>query len=207
MAKILLGVTGSIAAYKAAELVRLFVKNGDEVKVVMTPAACEFITPLTLQTLSNNPVYVEMFPSIVGEDFSPRRTPETPSSPSLESGYSCPRPQGPVQHISLSDWPDKIVIAPATANTIAKLAYGLADNLLTSTLLAAVGRVAPRPPLFIAPAMNTGMWNAPATQENIAKLKSRGVTFIEPESGFLACGTTGTGRLASVDKICEYVCQ
>ena len=160
--RILLCVTGSIAAYKAAELVRLFVKNGDEVRVVMTPAACEFVSPLTFQTLSRNPVYVEEF----------KRPAEW-------------RPE----HISLADC-DLVVVAPATANTIAKLRYGLADNLLTSTLLAT------RAPIAIAPAMNDGMWENPATQANLATLRSRGVTVIEPAAGELACGTEGKGRMA-----------
>ncbi len=167
--RILLGVTGSIAAYKAAELVRLFVKNGDEVRVVMTPAACEFVSPLTFQTLSSNPVYVEEF----------KRPAEW-------------RPE----HISLADC-DLAVVAPATANTIAKLRYGLADNLLTSTLLAT------RAPIAIAPAMNDGMWENAVTRENIAALETRGVKVIGPDDGELACGTTGRGRMMDPVRIFE----
>ena len=167
--KILLGVTGSIAAYKAAELVRLFVKNGDDVRVVMTPAACEFVSPLTFQTLSRNPVYVEEF----------KRPAEW-------------RPE----HISLADC-DLAVVAPATANTIAKMRYGLADNLLTSTLLAT------RAPIVVAPAMNDGMWENAVTRENIAALEARGVKVIGPDDGELACGTAGRGRMMDPVRIFE----
>ena len=160
--KILLGVTGSIAAYKAVELVRLFVKNGDTVSVIMTPAACEFVKPLTFQTLSRNPVCVEQFAPIVS--WKP-------------------------EHISLAESADLVLVAPATANTIAKMRYGLADNLLTATLLAT------RAPVVIAPAMNTGMWESPVTQENIAALKARGVKVVEPVDGELACGVKGNGRM------------
>lgn len=160
--RILLGVTGSIAAYKAAELVRLFVKNGDEVRVVMTPAATKFVGPLTFQTLSRNPVYIEEF------DRPAEWRPE---------------------HISLADC-DLAVVAPASANTIAKLRYGLADNLLTSTLLAT------RAPVVLAPAMNDGMWESPVTQENVAALAARGVKVLIPGTGELACGTVGLGRMA-----------
>jgi len=170
MRKILLGVTGSIAAYKAVELVRLFVRNGDEVKVVMTPAATKFVTPLTFQTLSRNPVYVEEFAPVA--DWKP-------------------------EHISLADWADLALVAPATANTIAKLRYGLADNLLTSLLLAT------RAKLAIAPAMNTGMWENAVTQENIETLKRRGVLVIEPDDGELACGVKGKGRMMDPAKIFE----
>ena len=159
--RILLGVTGSIAAYKAAELVRLFVKNGDEVRVVMTPAATKFVGPLTFQTLSRNPVYIEEF------DRPAEWRPE---------------------HISLADC-DLAVVAPASANTIAKLRDGLADNLLTSTLLAT------RAPVVLAPAMNDGMWESPVTQENVAALAARGVKVLVPGTGELACGTVGLGRM------------
>ena len=165
--RILLGVTGSIAAYKAAELVRLFVKNGDEVRVVMTPAATKFVGPLTFQTLSRNPVYIEEF------DRPAEWRPE---------------------HISLADC-DLAVVAPASANTIAKLRYGLADNLLTSTLLAT------RAPVVLAPAMNDGMWESQVTQENVAALAARGVKVLTPGTGELACGTVGLGRMAEPAEI------
>ena len=165
--RILLGVTGSIAAYKAAELVRLFVKNGDEVRVVMTPAATKFVAPLTFQTLSRNPVYVEEFDRPV--EWRP-------------------------EHISLADC-DLAVVAPASANTLAKLRHGIADNLLTSTLLAT------RAPVAVAPAMNDGMWESPVTQENIAALGARGVKVLVPGIGELACGTVGLGRMAEPAEI------
>ena len=168
MKKILLGVTGSIAAYKACELIRLFVKNGDEVTVVMTKAATEFVAPLTFQTLSRNPVFVDQF---------------------------APPVSWKPEHISLAEAADLVVVAPATANTIAKMRYGLADNLLTATLLAT------RAPIAIAPAMNTGMWESPVTQDNIAALKARGVTVIEPGDGELACGVKGNGRMMEPEKI------
>ena len=168
MRKILLGVTGSIAAYKAVELVRLFVKNGDTVTVIMTPAACEFVKPLTFQTLSRNPVYVDQF---------------------------APPVSWKPEHISLAEAADLVVVAPATANTIAKMRYGLADNLLTATLLAT------RAPIVIAPAMNTGMWESPVTQENIEALRQRGVLVIEPGDGELACGVKGKGRMMEPEKI------
>ena len=173
MRKILLGVTGSIAAYKAAELVRLFVKNGDTVNVIMTPAACEFVRPLTFQTLSRNPVCVEQFAPIVS--WKP-------------------------EHISLAESADLVLVAPASANTIAKMRYGLADNLLTATVLAT------RAPVVIAPAMNTGRWESPVTQENIAALKARGVTVVEPADGELACGVKGKGRMMDPEQIFQ-VCS
>ena len=165
--KVLLGITGSIAAYKAAELVRLFVKNGDDVQVVMTPSATEFVRPLTFQTLSRNQVYVDQF---------------------------APPAEWKPEHIALSGC-DVAVVAPATANTLAKMRYGIADNLLTATLLAT------RAPVVVAPAMNAGMWSAAATQENVAALKSRGVWFVGPESGELACGVEGAGRMADPSEI------
>jgi len=172
MSRILLGVTGSIAAYKAAELVRLFVKAGDDVTVVMTPAATEFVKPLTFQTLSRNQVFIDQF--------------------------AAPAEWKP-EHISLADSADAVVVAPATANTIAKMRCGIADNLLTSVLLAT------RAPTFVAPAMNDGMWANTATQENIAVLKDRGVTIVDPGDGELACGTCGKGRMAGPDAIFSAV--
>ena len=165
--RILLGVTGSIAAYKAAELVRLFVKGGDDVTVVMTPAATEFVRPLTFQTLSRNPVFVEQV---------------------------APPAEWKPEHIALSEC-DIALVAPATANTLAKMRYGIADNLLLSVLLAT------RAPVFVAPAMNDGMWTNAATQENIAALRSRGVRVIGPVDGELACGTSGSGRMAPVKDV------
>jgi phosphopantothenoylcysteine decarboxylase/phosphopantothenate--cysteine ligase len=164
-------VTGSIAAYKACELVRLFVKRGDDVRVVMTAAAREFVTPLTFQTLSRNPVGTDQF--ALPAEWKP-------------------------EHIAYAD-ADAVVVAPATANIIAKMAHGLADDLLSSTLLAT------RSSVFVAPAMNDGMWDNPATQSNMEILKSRGVRFIDPDSGELACGTSGKGRFADPEVICKAV--
>ena len=169
--RILLGVTGSIAAYKSVELVRLFIKNGDMVQVVMTPAATEFVKPLTFQTLSRNPVYVDQFAPVVS--WKP-------------------------EHIALSEC-DVALVAPATANTLAKMRYGLADNLLCATLLAT------KAPIFVAPAMNTGMWESPVTQENLAALCTRGVNVIEPVDGELACGVKGNGRMMDPDEIFRRV--
>ncbi len=168
--KILVGVSGGIAAYKAAELVSRLRKQGAEVHVVMTQAATEFITPLTLRTLANNPVHVEMF-----------------AEPKLWN----------VEHIALAQNADVIVIAPATANIIAKMAAGLADDLLSSVLLASPA------PIFIAPAMNHGMYHHPATQANLQCLKGRGVNFIGPANGFQACGTDGDGRMSEPAEIVE----
>ena len=168
MRKIVLGVTGSIAAYKAAELTRLFIKNGDEVHVIMTEAATKFVSPLTFQTLSQNPVEVDQF------------------APPIEW-----KPE----HISLAELADLFVVAPATANTIAKMRYGIADNLLTASLLAT------KAPIVVAPVMNTGMWANPATQENIAALKTRGVKIVDPDSGELACGSSGKGRMPEAEEI------
>jgi len=166
--KILLGITGSIAAYKAASLIRLFVKEGAEVKVLMTPLAKEFITPLTLATLSRNPVLCDFFETKTGDWHS---------------------------HVDLGVWADVFIIAPATANTLAKMAAGLADNLLLTTYLSA------RCPVFAAPAMDLDMFRHPATQENIALLRKRGVHFIEPATGELASGLEGKGRMEEPEKI------
>ena len=168
--RVLLGVTGSIAAYKAAELVRLFVKAGDDVTVVMTPAACRFVQPLTFQTLSRNQVFVDQF---------------------------APPAEWKPEHVALADSADLVVVAPATANTLAKMRFGIADNLLTSVLLAT------RAPVFVAPAMNDGMWENAATRENVAALAARGVRVVAPSEGELACGSSGRGRMASPQAIFE----
>ena len=168
---ILLGITGGIAAYKICTLIRDFKKNGANVKVVCTPNSLNFVTKLTLQNLSQNDVFVEEFDI---KDWKP-------------------------EHISLADWADVMFIAPATANTISKIATGIADNLLTSIACAFSKQ------MFIAPAMNCHMWENPNVQENISKLKTQGVEFIDPESGFLACGYLGKGRLCSLDKILNAV--
>lgn len=170
---VLIGITGGIAAYKICELIRRFQKAGAKTRIVCTPNSLNFVTKLTLQNLSKNQVYVEEFDV---KDWKP-------------------------EHISLADESDIMLIAPATANTISKLANGIADNLLTSVACAFSKT------MIIAPAMNCNMWNNPSIQENILKLKSRGVEFLEPETGFLACGYTGKGRLCSIDKIFETVSE
>src|SRR5580704_16780091 len=165
---IVLGVTGSIAAYKSAELASLLVKQGHEVFAVMTQDATEFITPLTLQTLSKNPVMTSFY------DEKENRRPG---------------------HIELADRANLLVIAPATAHFLAELAHGLAGHPLAAIALAT------RAQILIAPAMNGKMWDHPATKENVEKLKARGVEFIGPEEGMLACGYEGIGRLWKVDDI------
>ena len=167
---ILLGVTGSIAAYKAANIVRLLVTQGAEIKIVMTPLAKQFITPLTLATLAKNPIYVDFFNPENGEWNS---------------------------HVSLGMWADAYLIAPATANTIGKMANGIADNLLLTSYLSA------KCPVFVAPAMDLDMYAHPAVQKNIETLKSYGVHFIDAEDGELASGLVGKGRLAAPEKIVE----
>ena len=172
--KIVLGVTGCIAAYKSAYLVRDLIKRGVEVRVVMTPAATQFITPLTLSTLSNNSVIVNIFPD------------STNSNTNLTTW-----------HIDLARWADIILIAPATVNTIAKIANGFADNALTTLVSAARSLVA------IAPAADVDMYQNPVTQENILKLEALGYYIIHSEEGELASGLSGFGRLADLNKIIE----
>ncbi|HTO93894.1 MAG TPA: bifunctional phosphopantothenoylcysteine decarboxylase/phosphopantothenate--cysteine ligase CoaBC [Bacteroidota bacterium] len=167
--RILLGVTGGIAAYKSAFLVRELVRAGAEVQVVMTPAATEFITPLTMSTLAKRDAAVDMFPARGGAP--------------------------PLRHIELALWADVMVIAPATANTIAKIVHGAADNLLTTLVLAL------RCPLVIAPAMDVDMYKSEATQRNISALRESGCTVIEPDEGELASGLAGPGRLPEVDRL------
>jgi len=168
---IILGIPGGIAAYKCCELIRLFVKNGHRVKVILSKHGKKFITPLTLETLSGNQVYTDLF---------------------SKNSFS-------TEHISFSKWGDILVVAPATANMIGKFANGIADEIL-STIYISFGK-----PVFIAPAMHTEMWNHPAVQENILKLKKIGVYFIHPESGELASGDVGEGRLADVKTIYDFV--
>ena len=168
---ILIGITGGIAAYKICSLIRDFKKSGAEVKVIATPNALNFVTKLTLQNLSQNEVYVEEFDV---QNWKP-------------------------EHISLADWADIMLIAPASANTIGKIAQGIADNLLTSVACAFSKK------MLIAPAMNCNMWNNEGVKENIRILSSRGIEILEPESGFLACGYIGKGRLCSIGKIYNAV--
>lgn len=164
---VLVGITGAIAAYKVCELIRLFKKNNANVKVVVTPNALNFVTKTTLESLSQNAVDIEQFNI---KEYKP-------------------------EHIALTDEADIFVIAPASANTIAKMALGICDNLLTSTFCAF------KKPVVIAPCMNTNMWENPAVEKNIETLKNRGIKVIEPDTGFLACGTNGKGRLADINLI------
>ena len=170
---ILIGITGGIAACKICGLVRMFKKHGANVKTVLTKHALEFVTPLTLETLSQEPVYINQF------------------------DYEDKKPE----HIALCDWADVFLIAPASANTISKIANGICDNLLTSLACAFQKQI------IFAPAMNTGMWNNKAVQKNIEALKIYGSVFIEPEDGYLACGTNGQGRLADLNRIFDTVCN
>ncbi len=169
---ILLCITGSIAAYKAASLCRLFKVAGHDVKCIMTPLAKQFITPLTMATLSKNPILVEFFNPENGEWNS---------------------------HVSLGEWADYMVVAPATANTMAKMAYGVADNLLLTTYLSA------RCEVVVAPAMDLDMYAHATTQQNIETLRSRGVHIVEPASGELASGLVGKGRMSEPEEIFKFV--
>lgn len=166
---ILIGITGGIAAYKICELIRMFKRQNANVRVVCTPNALNFVTKLTLQNLSQNEVGIQEFDVA---DFKP-------------------------EHISYADEADIMIIAPATANTISKIAAGICDNLLTSVVCAF------KKPVIIAPAMNCNMWDNPVIQENLKKLSTLGYKILEPESGFLACGYEGKGRLCSLEKILE----
>ena len=166
---ILIGITGGIAAYKICSLVRLYKKAGANVKIIMTPSAEKFVTKLTLQTLSNNEVFIDNFKI---DEYKP-------------------------EHISLADEADIFIIAPATANTISKLANGICDNLLLSTACAF------KKPILIAPAMNTGMWENHFVQNNILKLKNENYHILNPKFGFLACGTNGEGRMVEIEDIYE----
>ncbi|MDR2088737.1 MAG: phosphopantothenoylcysteine decarboxylase [Clostridiales Family XIII bacterium] len=166
---VLLGVTGSIAAYKAADIASGLTKAGYAVRAIMTKAATEFITPLTLQTLTKGKVYTDMFEPVAYED---------------------------VRHISLARGADLCLIAPATANIIGKLAAGIADDMLSTVVMAVRGV-----PVLICPAMNTAMYENPITQGNIGKLAAAGYRFIEPKESLLACGDLGRGALADVETI------
>lgn len=167
--KIILGISSSIAAYKAIELTRLFVKGGYSVHHVVTENAMHLVTPLTLETLSGNPVYSQSFV----------------------------RDNRMMGHIALKEDAALMVVAPATANIIGKFANGIADDLLSTTFMSVIC------PVVIAPAMNPNMWNHIPVQENIKRLKSWGVTFVDPDHGEVACGDTGYGKLAEIEKIFE----
>ncbi|HXR32836.1 MAG TPA: bifunctional phosphopantothenoylcysteine decarboxylase/phosphopantothenate--cysteine ligase CoaBC [Verrucomicrobiae bacterium] len=176
--RITLGVTGGVAAYKSAELVRRLQQEGHSVQVVMTRAACEFVTPLTFAALSGQKVITDLFAkSSTGEA-------------NLESA---------IEHIAVAQRTDLLLVAPATADMLAKFARGLADDFLSTLYLASTA------PVIVAPAMNVNMWQHAATQENLAILNARGVHIVEPNAGYLACGMTGPGRLAELDEILKAV--
>ncbi|MEZ4354066.1 MAG: bifunctional phosphopantothenoylcysteine decarboxylase/phosphopantothenate--cysteine ligase CoaBC [Myxococcota bacterium] len=168
--RILLAVSGGIAAYKTPELVRALRARGHDVRCMLTAAAERFVTPLVLQTLTGRSVRRELFDA--GEE-------------------------GEIDHVGLADWADLVVIAPATANLMAKMVQGLADDLVSTVLLAT------RAPLLVAPAMNVNMWGHPATRENVERLRHRGVTFVGPEAGELACGWEGLGRMSDPGRIAD----
>ncbi len=171
---VVLGVTGGIAVYKACELLRLLQKRGIDVFVVMTQNACRFVAPLTFETLSGHPVAVDTFD----------------------------RPQTwEVEHIALAKRADLFLIAPATANIMGKMACGIADDMLSTTVMAT------RAPVLVAPAMNTGMWENAAVQQNVKTLRARGVEIVAPVSGHLACGDSGAGKLEDVAVIAERACK
>lgn len=170
--QIVLGITGGIAAYKSAELTRRLVEAGARVHVMMSRAAQQFITPLTLQSLSGNPVLTDLF-SLTEEQ--------------------------EIGHIALADRADLILIAPATADIIAKAAHGICDDLITTVLCAT------RAPVLFAPSMNVHMWENPIVQENIETLKRHHYTILEPDAGFLACGYTGKGRLPEPDVLLQAI--
>lgn len=174
MKNVLLGVTGSIAAYKAADIANRLTKEGFNVDVIMTESACKMITPLTFQSLTKNKVYVDMF-----EEITPKE----------------------IKHISLAKKADLVLVAPATANIIGKAANGIADDFLSTVLMAAANQA----PIYMAPAMNTNMYENPIVQHNIAKLMGYGCRFIEPKEALLACGDLGKGAMADVDEIVDTV--
>jgi phosphopantothenoylcysteine decarboxylase/phosphopantothenate--cysteine ligase len=175
--RVALGISGGIAAYKAAELLRLLQERGVEVQVVMTRNACEFVAPLTFAALSGRKVITEMFGGPQG-------------GANVESA---------IEHMAVAQAIDALVIVPATANVLAKMAHGIADDFLTTLCLAT------KAPLIVAPAMNVNMWEHPATQKSVEILRGRGVKVLPPEEGYLACGMTGAGRLTSVESIAQAV--
>jgi phosphopantothenoylcysteine decarboxylase/phosphopantothenate--cysteine ligase len=180
---IVVGVTGGVAAYKAAELVRALQQRGADVRVAMTQAAQEFVRPLTFSSLTGHKVIASLWG-------------DTDDAQAVSSGLD---DEGGIEHIAVAQAADAIVIAPATAHMLAKMAHGLADDFLSTMLLAATC------PVVVAPAMNVNMWNHAATRANVALLRERGVIFVEPDSGYLACGMIGSGRLASVETIAQEV--
>jgi phosphopantothenoylcysteine decarboxylase/phosphopantothenate--cysteine ligase len=180
--RVILGVCGGVAAYKAAELVRTLQQHGLDIQVVMTHAAQEFVRPLTFSSLTGHRVITSLW----NEDES------APPATGLDD-------ESQIEHIAVAQSAAAVVIAPATAHVLAKMTHGLADDFLSTMLLATTA------PVVVAPAMNVNMWNHPATQANLATLRSRGIIIVEPDSGYLACGMTGSGRLAEISTIAEAV--
>ncbi|MGA8220447.1 MAG: bifunctional phosphopantothenoylcysteine decarboxylase/phosphopantothenate--cysteine ligase CoaBC [Candidatus Acidiferrales bacterium] len=178
--KIALGVTGGVAAYKAAELVRRLQQEKLDVQVVMTRGAQEFITPLTFAALTGQKVITEMFSA---------------------AGAAPANVESAIEHIAVAQRIDLLLVAPATADILGKFAHGIADDFLTTLYLAT------KAPVIVAPAMNVNMWDHPATQENLAALRARGVHVVDPDEGYLACGMTGAGRLAATEAIAKKVCD
>ena len=178
--KIALGVTGGVAAYKAAELVRRLQQEKLDVQVVMTRAAQEFITPLTFAALTGKKVITEMFGA---------------------RGFGAANVESAIEHIAVAQRIDLLLVAPATADILGKFAHGIADDFLTTLYLAT------KAPVVVAPAMNVNMWEHPATQSNLANLRARGVHVVDPDEGYLACGMTGAGRLAATEAIAQKVCE
>src|SRR5579862_9781828 len=179
--KIALGVSGGVAAYKAAEIVRLLQDRGIHVQVVMTAGAQEFIRPLTFAALSGEKVITGLF--------------------APESGDSQANVESAIEHIAVAQAIDALLVAPATADILAKFAQGIANDFLSTLYLATTA------PVVVAPAMNVNMWNHPATRSNLEVLRKRGVTLVEPDSGYLACGMVGAGRLAANEAIVAAVLQ
>jgi phosphopantothenoylcysteine decarboxylase/phosphopantothenate--cysteine ligase len=179
--RVALGVTGGVAAYKAAELVRRLQQEKLDVQVVMTRAACEFITPLTFAALTGQKVITSMF--------------------GAEAEAPTPNVESAIEHIAVAQRIDLLLVAPATADILAKLAHGIADDFLTTLYLAT------KAPVVVAPAMNVNMWEHPATQQNVATLRARGVCVVDPSEGYLACGMTGAGRLAPLEAITAAACE
>ena len=171
--EVILGVTGSIAAYKAVDLANTLVKDGVHVTVIMTSAAAKFVTPLTFQTITKNKVYLDMFEAIDTSD---------------------------VRHIALAKKADCLVVAPATANIIGKIASGIADDMLSTVVMAVADK-----PVILCPAMNTAMYQNPIVQQNISKLQGFGYRFVEPKESLLACGDLGKGALAEVPVILDAI--
>ncbi|HXZ11209.1 MAG TPA: bifunctional phosphopantothenoylcysteine decarboxylase/phosphopantothenate--cysteine ligase CoaBC [Candidatus Sulfotelmatobacter sp.] len=178
--KIALGVTGGVAAYKAAELVRRLQQEKLDIQVVMTRAAQEFITPLTFAALTGQKVITEMFSA---------------------AGAAPANVESAIEHIAVAQRIDLLLVAPATADILGKFAHGIAEDFLGTLYLAT------KAPVIVAPAMNVNMWEHPATQENLAALRARGVHVVEPDEGYLACGMTGAGRLAATEAIAKKVCE